>query len=43
VGTVPREAALKYPVPRWTELRALTPAERAMVLDYFRRINGPDR
>jgi hypothetical protein len=43
VGTVPAEAALAYPVPQWTELKALTPAERAMVLDYFRRINAPDR
>jgi hypothetical protein len=43
VGTVPLEAALRYPVPRWTQLKALTPAERAMVLDYFRRINAPDR
>jgi hypothetical protein len=43
VGTVPREAALRYPVPKWNQLKALSPAERAMVLDYFRRINAQDR
>jgi hypothetical protein len=43
VGAVPREAALRYPVPKWDQLKALSPAERAMVLDYFRRINGQDR
>ena len=42
-GTVPREPGLKYPVPAWDQLKALSPAERAMVLDYFRRINAPGR
>ena len=40
-GTVPREPGLRYPVPKWDQLKALTPAERAMVLEYFRRINAP--
>jgi hypothetical protein len=39
-GTVPRQAGLRYPVPGWDQLKSLTPAERAMVMDYFRRING---
>jgi len=42
-GTVPREAALRYPMPAWEQLKALSPGERAMVLDYFQRINGQDR
>lgn len=42
-GTVPRGPALRYPIPTWGQLKALSPAERAMVLDYFRRINAPDR
>jgi hypothetical protein len=41
--TVPREAALRYPMPAWEQLKALSPGERAMVLDYFQRINGQDR
>jgi len=39
-GTVPREQGLRYPAPAWDALKALSPAERAMVLDYFRRINA---
>ena len=42
-STVPREAALRYPPPTWEQLKALSPAERAMVLDYFQRLNAPDR
>ena len=42
-GTAPREPGLKYPIPKWDQLKALTPAERAMVLEYFRRINAPLR
>ena len=38
-GTMPHEAALRYPIPKWDQLKALSPSERAMVLDYFRRIN----
>lgn len=30
---------LRYPVPGWSVLRHLAPGERAMVLDYFRRLN----
>jgi len=40
---VPRGAALRYPPPAWDQLKALTPAERAMVLDYFQRLNAPAR
>lgn len=39
----PGSAALRYPVPSWEALRALSPAERAMVLDYFRRLNAQPR
>lgn len=42
-GTVPREAALRYPMPTWEQIKTLSPGERAMVLDYFQRINGQDR
>jgi hypothetical protein len=42
-GSVPREAALQYPIPRWDQLKGLSATERAMVLDYFRRINARDR
>ncbi len=42
-GTIPGEAALRYPMPSWEQLKTLTPAERAMVLDYFKRINGQAR
>jgi len=42
-GTIPGEAALRYPMPTWDQLKALTPAERDMVLDYFKRINGQNR
>ncbi len=42
-GTVPVQAALRYPMPTWEQLKALTPTERSMVLDYFKRINGQDR
>jgi hypothetical protein len=43
VGSTPRETPLKYPVPTWEQLKSLSPAERAMVLDYFRRINAAHR
>ena len=42
-GTVPVEATLRYPMPTWEQLKALSAAERSMVLDYFKRINGQDR
>lgn len=34
-----RHSALRYPAPSWSALRRLSPSERAMVLDYFRRLN----
>jgi hypothetical protein len=36
-------AALRYPIPSWEALRTLSPADRAMVLDYFRRLNAQPR
>jgi hypothetical protein len=29
----------RYRYPTWSELRSLSPAERRLVLDYFRRLN----
>jgi hypothetical protein len=40
-GALPREGGLRYPLPAWDALRQLSPGERAMVLDYFRRLNAP--
>jgi hypothetical protein len=37
---VARPGALKYPIPSWNDLKLLSPGERAMVLDYFRRLNA---
>lgn len=39
-GTAAGRAALKYRVPDWSELRGLSPEERRLVIDYFRRLNG---
>jgi hypothetical protein len=43
-GRLPGDAAsgsaLRYPPPPWSVLRELSPAERALVLDYFRRLNA---
>jgi hypothetical protein len=39
-GAMPAGSALRYPVPGWELLKGLSAAERAMVLDYFRRINA---
>ena len=36
-----RPGTLRYPPPAWADLKQLSPAERAMVLDYFRRLNAP--
>jgi hypothetical protein len=33
-------AANKFQAPTWNELRGLTPDERRIVLEYFKRING---
>jgi len=38
---LPREAGVRYPLPSWGALKDLSPGERAMVLDYFRRLNAP--
>jgi hypothetical protein len=38
-GATGSEARLRYPT--WEELRALSPTERRMVLEYFRRLNAP--
>jgi hypothetical protein len=40
-GSLPHDAGLRYPLPAWDALRQLSPGERAMVLDYFRRLNAP--
>lgn len=42
-GTAPgavRQTGLRYPPPAWRELQALSPEERAVVLEYFRRLNA---
>jgi hypothetical protein len=36
----PRESGPRYALPTWDALKGLSPAERALVLDYFRRINA---
>lgn len=36
--TIPGEQ-LKFRYPTWAELRSLSPSERKLVLDYFRRLN----
>jgi hypothetical protein len=42
-GGVPSEPAQRFPVPGWESLRHLSPSERAMVIDYFRRLNAQPR
>jgi hypothetical protein len=32
--------APRYPYPTWEDLRRLSPEERRLILDYFRRLNG---
>jgi len=34
------KAASKFAMPNWNDLRGLTPEERRLVLDYFKRINA---
>jgi hypothetical protein len=34
------KAASKFAMPSWNDLRGLTPEERRLVLDYFKRINA---
>lgn len=40
VGGVQSKAAVRFPPPRWEELKALPADERRAILDYFRRLNG---
>jgi len=40
---VARPGTVRYPAPSWEALRSLSPGDRAMVLDYFRRLNDQAR
>lgn len=37
-----RAPAVRLPYPDWESLRRLTPEQRRLVLEYFRRLNAPD-
>ncbi|MEJ2237586.1 MAG: hypothetical protein P8X82_04755 [Gemmatimonadales bacterium] len=37
---LPTAAGLRFPYPTWEQLRSLTPDDRRLILDYFRRLNG---
>lgn len=39
-GSASGKGASKFTPPTWNELRGLTPEERRLVLEYFKRING---
>jgi hypothetical protein len=39
-GAVQAKAAVRYPPPRWEELRGLPADERRAILDYFTRLNS---
>ncbi|MHB1222874.1 MAG: hypothetical protein ACYC2G_02325 [Gemmatimonadaceae bacterium] len=39
-GAVSGRAAQRYAVPTWNELRQLSPDERRIVIEYFRRLNA---
>ena len=39
-ATANGKAASKFAMPNWNDLRGLTPEERRLVLDYFKRINA---
>ena len=39
-GRIPLGSGLRYPAPVWEALQGLSPAERALVLEYFRRLNA---
>ena len=39
-GTVHGRAAVRFPPPKWEELRGLPPDERRAILDYFTRLNS---
>jgi hypothetical protein len=38
-GTIPRDAGPRFRYPSWQELQQLSPADRRLILDYFRRLN----
>ena len=40
VGTVQAKAAVRFPPPRWEELRGLPADDRRAILDYFTRLNS---
>ena len=40
VGAVQSKAAVRFPPPRWEELKALPADERRAILDYFTRLNS---
>lgn len=39
-ATASGRSGTKFQVPDWNQLRALSPEERRLVIDYFRRLNG---
>jgi hypothetical protein len=39
-GVQPPQGGPRFRYPTWQELRALSPEERRLILDYFRRLNG---
>jgi hypothetical protein len=39
-GTAAGRAGTRFQAPTWNDLRGLTPDERRLVLEYFRKING---
>jgi DNA-binding MarR family transcriptional regulator len=39
-GTATGRTVVKFRTPDWNELRGLSPEERRLVIDYFRRLNG---
>jgi hypothetical protein len=40
---VPEARGPRYRYPTWDELRDLSPADRRLVMDYFRRLNAERR
>jgi hypothetical protein len=38
-GQLPTSAEPRFPYPTWDQLRSLSPEDRRLVLDYFRRLN----
>ena len=39
-GAAPEATPLRFRIPTWEELRGLSPEERRLVLEYFRRLNA---